>query len=352
MNLDQRIQAFAQLGNFLDEFTERKELKDYSNGVSLTDFNEFNKIITSVYQYNGWFTEEMVRKAIGGIRLWLRKSELEIFCSHYDIKNQPPKNIALILAGNIPFVGFHDVLCTLLCGHSALIKLSSDDPILIPALLKYLTQIEPGFYDKFRFAEGKINNYDAVIATGGDNTNRYFKTYFGKYPHIFRANRTSIAVLTGEESREDLVNLGHDIFDFYGLGCRNVSKILVPKGYELNKLFDAFFEFKEIVNHKKYGNNYDYNKAVYLLERVPDLLENGFLLVKKDKNLHSPLAVLFYDEYENKSDIDKFIHEHADHIQCVAGYGFVPFGKTQQPGIDDFADDANTMKFLTNLKSK
>lgn len=350
MNLDQRIQAFAQLGSFLDEFTHPKEWKDYSNGVSQHDFDEFNKVITSVYQYNGWFTEEMVRKAIGGIRLWLRKNELEFFCGRYDIANQSPKNVALILAGNIPFVGFHDVMCTLLCGHSALIKLSSDDTILIPALLKYLTQIEPGFYDKIRFADGKMNNFDAVIATGSDNTNRYFETYFAKYPHIFRGNRTSLAVLTGEESREDLVNLGHDVFDFYGLGCRNVSKIFVPKGYDLNKIFDAFFEFKEVVNHKKYGNNYDYNKAVYLLEQVPDLLENGFLLVKKDSNLHSPLAVLFYDEYDDQCDIGKFLHEHADHIQCVAGERFIPFGKTQEPGVDDFADNTDTMKFLTELK--
>ena len=292
----------------------------------------------------------MVRKAIYGISLWLQEEVINEFCANYPIEKQKPKKIALILAGNIPLVGFHDVMCSLLCGHSVLLKFSSDDQQLLPAVLKYLSQIEPLFYDQIRIADAKLNDYDAVIATGSDNTNRYFESYFAKFPHIFRGNRTSLAILTGEESREELVKLGHDVFDFYGLGCRNISKVFVPKGYDTNKLFDAFFEFKDIINHNKYANNYDYNKAVFLLEQSKDLLENGFLLLKKDKELHSPLAVLFYDEYENWEEVEKFIEMRKDKIQCVVGKNFIPFGSTQSPSINDFADGVDTMEFLTNLQ--
>lgn len=349
MNLQQRKNAFIQLGKFLEEFTVEKEWKDYSKGVSQVDFTEFNEAIRQIRIHNGWFTETMVRKAILGISLWLKEEVLNDFCAKYPIENQKPKKIALILAGNIPLVGFHDVMCSLLCGHSVLLKFSSDDHQLLPAVLKYLTQIEPLFYDHIRIADAKLNDYDAVIATGSDNTNRYFESYFAKYPHIFRGNRTSLAILTGEESREDLVKLGHDVFDFYGLGCRNVSKVFVPKGYDTDKLFDAFFEFKEIINHNKYANNYDYNKAVFLLEQTKDLMENGFFLLKKDKELHSPLAVLFYDEYENWNEVETFIEARKDKIQCVVGKNFIPFGSAQSPSIDDFADGVDTMKFLTEL---
>lgn len=348
MKLEQRINAFVQLGKFLEEFSEKKEWKDYSNGVSQNDFNELNGCIEKLHHYNGWFTEENVRKAIKGIRTWLFENELNSFCKPYTM-NKESRNIAIITAGNIPLVGFHDVMCSLLVGHNVILKLSSDDDKLLPLILKYLVQLEPEFYNRIRISDGKLNDYHAVIATGSDNTNRYFETYFGKYPHIFRGNRTSIAVLNGEESEIDLKKLGNDIFDFFGLGCRNVSKVFVPKGYDLNKLFGALFEFKEIVNHNKYGNNYDYNKAILILDQTPYLLENGFLILQKSKELHSPLAVLYYDEYENRGEVDSFLKTHESKIQCVVGKGFVDFGKAQEPKINDFADNVDTMKFLTQL---
>lgn len=349
MELSKRINAFAQLGKFLSEFTEAKEWKDYSNGVSQSDFDEFNELIPKVKIYNGWFTEEMIRKSLAGISLWLDEKTLTDFVAKYHLEKTSSKRIALIMAGNIPLVGFHDVMCSLLCGHSVLLKFSSEDDKLLPLVLKYLVQIEPEFYDFVRVADAKMNNYDAVIATGSDNTNRYFESYFGKYPHIFRGNRTSVAVLTGEETKEELKKLGNDVFDFYGLGCRNVSKVLVPKGYDLNNIFGAFFGFQDIINHNKYANNYDYNKAILLMESTKDLLENGFLLVKKDKELHSPLAVLFYDEYENQKEIDDFIAKHQEKIQCVVGKKYIPFGQAQKPAIDDFADGVDTMEFLAKL---
>lgn len=349
MELSKRINAFAQLGKFLGEFTEAKEWKDYANGVSKSDFDEFNELIVKVKIFNGWFSEEMVRKAIGGIASWLDEKTLKDFTAKYDLSTVKSKRVALIMAGNIPLVGFHDVMCSLLCGHSVLLKFSSEDDKLIPLVFKYLVQIEPEFYNFIRVADARMNNYDAVIATGSDNTNRYFESYFGKYPHIFRGNRTSVAVITGEESKEELVKLGNDVFDFYGLGCRNVSKVLVPKGYNLNKIFEAFFGFQDIINHNKYANNYDYNKAILLMESTKDLLENGFLLVKKDKELHSPLAVLFYDEYDNQKEVDDFITKHQEKIQCVVGKKYIPFGQAQQPAIDDFADGVDTMAFLSRL---
>lgn len=349
MKLEQRINAFIQLGNFLDEFKEDKEWNDYTKGVSKSDFEELNDCIKKLHHYNGWFTEESVRKAISGIRNWLTKEELSRFCGQYSIKDDSNKTIAIIAAGNIPLVGFHDIMCSLLAGHHVVIKLSSDDNKLLPLILKYLVQIEPDFYARIRISDGKLNDYHAVIATGSDNTNRYFETYFGKYPHIFRGNRTSIAILDGSETDEELKLLGNDIFDFYGLGCRNVSKVFVPKGYDLNKLFGALFDFKEIVNHNKYGNNYDYNKAILLLDQAPDLIENGFLILQKTKALHSPLAVLYYDEYENKQEVEDFISQYEDKIQCKVGKEWIPFGQAQEPKIDDFADNVDTMKFLTQL---
>ncbi len=349
MKLEQRINAFVQLGNFLEEFVSANEWKDYAKGVSKTDFDEMNECIQKLHFYNGWFTEESVRKSIKGIRSWLTEKELNRFCANYKIKEESNKTIAIIAAGNIPLVGFHDILCSLLAGHHVVIKLSSDDNKLLPLILKYLVHIEPEFYSRIRISDGKLNDYHAVIATGSDNTNRYFETYFSKYPHIFRGNRTSVAVLDGSETAEELKLLGYDIFDFYGLGCRNISKVLIPKGYDINKLFGALYDFKEIVNHNKYGNNYDYNKAILLLDQVPDLLENGFLILQKTKELHSPLAVLYYDEYENKEEVEAFLKLHESKIQCKVGKGYLDFGKAQQPTIDDFADNVDTMAFLVKL---
>jgi hypothetical protein len=260
----------------------------------------------------------------------------------------------LILAGNIPLVGFHDVLSVLASGHHALIKSSTQDARLIKKVLERLIAIEPAFEGSFTFVE-RLENFDAVIATGSNNTSRYFEYYFGKVPHIIRKNRNSVAVLTGDETTEQLYLLGHDIFDYFGLGCRNVSKLFVPKGYDLIKFFEAIEPYNSIINHHKYNNNYDYNKSIYLVNRDTHL-DNSFLLLKEDKSFTSPLAVLFFEYYEDIESLEELLKQENAHIQCIVselplntGNQVVTFGQSQHPQLWDYADGVDTMDFLTKL---
>jgi hypothetical protein len=299
--------------------------------------------------YNGWFIQEFVKESFLNIAQMLDRQGLQAFA-----KNIPEpkgvKTVAIIMAGNIPMVGFHDLMCVLLSGHKALIKLSSDDNVLMPFFIKLLDHYQPGMSAYTSYAEGKLTNFDAVIATGSGNTSKYFDYYFGKYPNIIRKNRTSVAVLTGEESEDDLKTLGKDIFLYYGLGCRNVSKLLVPKGYKFDKLFEALFDYKWVIDNKKYGNNYDYNRAVYLLNKE-SFLDNNFMIIKEDKGLFSPVSVLFYQEFDSEEPIANYISANATQIQCVVGKGQdrIPFGYSQQPVITEFADKVNTLDFLVHL---
>ncbi|HEY1025639.1 MAG TPA: acyl-CoA reductase [Sphingobacteriaceae bacterium] len=249
-------------------------------------------------------------------------------------------------------MGFHDVICVLAAGHIALIKLSSQDQKLIPFLLNKLTEIEPAFADQFRLV-AKLEGYDAVIATGSNNTSRYFEYYFSKVPHIIRKNRNSVAILNGTETAEELEALGKDIFDYFGLGCRNVSKLYVPKGYQFDTFFQSLDKFKPVIDHHKYHNNYDYNKSILLVNRE-DHLDNGFLLVKRDERLASPLAVLHYEEYESPEAVKAKLDNKSSEIQCVVSntdsdiFSF-SFGQAQYPKLWDYADGIDTMKFLTGL---
>jgi hypothetical protein len=247
-------------------------------------------------------------------------------------------------------VGFHDLLCVLLSGHIALLKLSSDDNVLMPFFIKLLEYYEPEFTKVIQFSEGKLTKFDAVIATGSNNTAAHFKSYFGKYPHIIRKNRTSAAVITGNESTEDLKKLGRDIFLYFGLGCRNVSKLLVPEGYSFDKLFEAVFDYKFVVDNKKYGNNYDYNRTIYLLN-LEKFLDNNFLIIKEDKGLFSPVSVLFYQEFASEKEVKEYIEANKKDLQCIVGNGpgMIPFGYSQAPVITDYADGVDTLKFLVNL---
>jgi hypothetical protein len=256
------------------------------------------------------------------------------------------------MAGNIPLVGFHDFLSVLISGNKALVKLSSNDTILLPYLTKVLFSIEPEFEDLIEFTDEKFIDFDGVIATGSNNTARYFEYYFGKYPNIIRKNRNSVAVLTGNESTEQLELLANDIFRYFGLGCRNVSKIYIPEDYNFDPFFKAMYSWRHVINQNKYMNNYDYNKAVYLMSNIP-LLDNEFMLLKEDKSLSSPISILYYEYYSSMEELTSLIEVSREQIQCVVSEcgmpGEVPFGTTQSPSLWDYADGVDTMEFLLNL---
>ncbi|WP_409557971.1 acyl-CoA reductase [Allomuricauda sp. NBRC 101325] len=336
--------AFVKLGNYLRIFCENY---DSDNG------NPDDGLLQASYsaeQHNGWFTRENI---LFSLQQWgdaLTEENLSEWLSQYEI--QPvatPKTIGIIMAGNIPLVGFHDFICVLLSGNKVLAKLSSNDKILLPFLTNVLIEQEPELKGYINFVEGKMEDFDAVIATGSNNTSRYFEYYFGKKPNIIRKNRNSVAILTGNETYEELLALGEDIFRYYGLGCRNVSKIFVPKDYDFEPFFNAIFEFKDIINEHKYANNYDYNKAVYLMSEFK-ILDNGFLVLKEDESLSSPISALFYTYYEDESVLREQLKTMDEQIQCVvSAKGDVPFGATQKPKLNDYADGVDTLEFLLQL---
>lgn len=340
MNLKQRIEAFAKVGLFINRHFNERDVAESQLHQGL------DKVVELAYIHNGWFIPNFVNHAIRSIGGMLSLEELTQFCNGQETKH--PKTVALICAGNIPMVGFHDILCVLLTGHKALIKLSTDDNVLLPFFIKLLVHYEPQFESHFYFAEGRLSKFDAVIATGSNNTAMHFQQYFGKYPNIIRKNRTSIAILTGKETTEDLKLLGDDIFLYFGLGCRNVSKLLVPQDYSFNTLFESIVNFGYVIENKKYGNNYDYHRAIYLLEQYK-FLDNNFLMIKESDDLHSPVGVLYFNYYKNEDEINQYLTTNKDAIQCVVGQGRVPFGYSQRPVITDFADNVNTLKFLVTL---
>lgn len=333
MIISQRIAALSQLGLQLKNLPKQE--------IALWADKAGNE--------NRWFTEEAVEMAINGITQMLQKDSLETWVKKYQL-NYSQKKIGIVMAGNIPMVGFHDLLSVLISGNIALIKLSSQDKVLIPLVTEMLIAIEPQFEVQIQYVS-KLENIGGVIATGSDNSARYFKQYFGQQPNIIRKNRISCAVLTGKESDEEIHALGKDIFTYYGLGCRNVSKLYVPKGYDFIHLLNLLEEFKEIGNHSKWVNNYDYNKSIYLVNREPHL-DNGFLLLKESSEMVSPLSVLYYQEYTNNDNLEAILASNEEKLQCIVGSkdsGRISFGETQAPEVWDYADGVDTLKFLTSL---
>ena len=262
--------------------------------------------------------------------------------------SETPKRIGLIMAGNISLVGFHDLLSVLLSGNKAVIKLSSNDNTLLPEIIELLIKQTPILKNFIEISIGKLGQIDAIIATGSNNSMTYFQSYFGHIPHLFRKNRTSIALLSGNETEAELYALGKDIFTYFGLGCRNVSQLFIPKNFELNRFFEAIIPFSDIVNHNKYANNYDYNKAIHLMNQVP-ILDNGFVLLKESDEMFSPLAMLFYHRYENQKEIESFLVKNKNNIQAIVGKNYINFGKSQCPKLTDYADGVDTMNWLGNL---
>jgi hypothetical protein len=249
------------------------------------------------------------------------------------------------MAGNIPLVGFHDYLSVLISGNSVIAKTSSKDAELIVHLSEILCSINPAFSKKIRFTEGILSDFDAVIATGSDNSSRYFEYYFGKYPHIIRKNRNSIAIIDGEETNQELENLGTDIFSYFGLGCRNISKVYLPEGYDVHTMIKNWTRYSDVILHSKYANNYDYNMAVYLVNKEK-FLDTGYMLLKESAEISSPVSVLFYEFYKSEESLALKINSLNDKIQCITGRKYIPFGKSQFPRLWDYADNIDTLDFL------
>ncbi len=347
MKQEEIIKGFVQLGQLMCHLGENKEWIDFSIGTTKEEYESLQMVINRQISFNGWFSKENVRKSLLELGKRLTLEELSTWTENYSYSTSP-KKVALIMAGNIPLVGFHDFLCVLISGNTAVCKLSSDDKTLLPALGKHLIDFVPGLKERIIFTVGRIGEVDAVIATGSDNSLKYFEQYFGKYPHVFRKNRTSVAVFDGNETEEQIKELGNDIFSYFGLGCRNVSHLILPKGFELKRFFEGVYSYSDVINHNKYGNNYDYNKAVYLLNQH-ELLDNNFVLLRESEELFSPLSMIHYHFYENESEIDDYINKHKDQIQVVVGKEGFPFGSAQCPMLDDYADGVDVMRFLEKV---
>ncbi len=352
MAQNDKKRVFIELGKFLSQFSELGNRKNSSVLHNDLFFEDFENLIQLSQSHNGWYTPENVYFAIQSWATALTETTVEKWLSNYNLESKQPKNIGLILAGNIPLVGFHDFLSVLISGNNVLVKTASNDQFLLPFLAKYLIAIEPEFANKITFVDGKLENFDAVIATGSNNTARYFEYYFKDKPSIIRKNRNSVAVLNGEETKEQLIALGEDIFKYFGLGCRNVSKLFVPKGYSFVPFFEAIFEYQDIIHYEKYANNYDYNKAVFLMSNFK-LLDNGFLTIKEDESYSSPISSVFYEFYDSIENLQIRLQAENEQIQCIVSNNLVEnsidFGRTQRPDLWDYADNVDTMTFLLTL---
>jgi hypothetical protein len=353
MTFHDRKSNFIELGKFLGQFSLTTEEKS-ENTVEYEGFyNELNQKIDTAIHYNGWFTRENIIFALNEWSKALKEENLNAWLEKYDLNDHgEQKTVAVIMAGNIPLVGFHDFLSVLMSGHKVLVKQSGNDKLLLPIIAKFLIQLNPEFKELIRFTDDQLKDFDAVIATGSNNTARYFEYYFRNKASIIRKNRNSVAVLTGNESERQLKDLSRDIFRYFGLGCRNVSKLYVPEDYNFEEFYPAMLPWQDIVNHAKYANNYDYNKAVYLMSEFK-ILDNGFLLLKEDESFGSPIATLFYERYSSEEDLKSNLEDNKEELQCVVSEGFmdteVKFGETQHPKLWDYADDVDTLDFLLKL---
>ncbi len=351
MLLQERLNAFARLGSFLRAFATAGKSDNKEIDTILNHAIEEAEII------NPWFTEKNIRMALSSLGRQLEEQNLHRWTASYsfpDYDEQKQATIGVVTAGNIPLVGFHDFLCVLVSGHRFLGKLSSRDDKLLRALASILVSIEPRFAEKIEFTDEFLRDYHGIIATGNNNSARYFDYYFRNVPHIIRKNRNGIAVLTGNETKETLKRLSLDIFSYFGLGCRSVSKLYVPEGYDFSAFFEACQEWNEVIFHHHYANNYEYNKAVFLVNKIPHL-DNGFLLVKEDSALASPVAVLYYEFYRDPARLNEKLIDITDQIQCIVSDTWdkspsVPFGKAQDPELWDYADGIDTLQFLLQMK--
>lgn len=339
------IKAVAALGDKLREFIQGTA---DANQVE-SSWPELQRVVEEAHRQNAWFTPGDQYFALAHWGEILQEAGLRRWLGNYPPPTDNPKTIGLVMAGNVPLVGLHDLLCVLFSGHRALVKCASNASVLLPFLAGELQRLHPHWQNRIEFTDRQLSGFDAVIATGSNNTSRYFEYYFGRGPHIIRKNRNSIAVLTGRETPDELEGLAEDVFRYFGMGCRSVSKLYVPVGYDFDPLFGAFYRFRDLAQHQKYANNYDYNKAVFLMSGSP-MLDNGFLLLKEDQGLGSPIGTLFYETYEDPGSLRDQLEQLSEELQCVVGNsgtgGNTGFGKTQRPALDAYADGVDTLEFL------
>lgn len=344
--IDKRINSLAMLGDWLD-----KEIRRLGSGQK----SELSGSINQASVENGWFTPEEILRSLQGINGWLNQDQLTKWANQYFLTEPATvKRVAVVMAGNLPLVNFHDFVAVLLTGHRFIGKLSSQDKVLLPALADKLIELEPAWKDYISFIQDKLSGFDAVIATGSNNSARYFEYYFGSYPHIIRKNRHSLAVLTGTETEEEFTGLFHDIHDYYGLGCRNVSMLWVPKGYSFIPMFNHWENYPKPTDHNKYRNNYDYYRSIYLLNSQ-SFFDTGYASFLKSTSLASPVSVVNYAEYTVIQEVETFVKEHFDEIQCIVGhpnkYTFptIEFGNSQCPTLLDYPDGVDIIQFLLAL---
>lgn len=340
MTITERIMAFCNLGEKITN-----HLKGDKNDLLQESIDK--SIIN-----NTWFTNDFINFSLRSIASFLQKEKLEKWIAKYPLKTEDsaPKKIAVIMAGNIPVVGFHDFLCVLISGNIFIGKLSSKDQFLLPALAKILIESDSRLKDCIKFTEARLSEFDAVIATGSDNTSRYFQYYFGKHPNIIRKNRKSIAILSGDETPQDLDKLADDVFLYFGLGCRNVSKLYIPKDYDFSLLIQAFQKYKHLSQNTKYANNLEYNKAVLIINKKP-FIDAGFFLLNETTELSSPVSVINFEKYDSVPVLNNIIELNKESLQCVISKNpqivqAIGFGKAQTPEIYDYADGVDTMEFL------
>jgi|WetSurMetagenome_2_1015567.scaffolds.fasta_scaffold52142_3 hypothetical protein len=338
MDINSNIAAFTELGYILQ--------KTLSGEVGIRG-QELNRLIDRQYLLNPWFTAENVRMAVGAIARKLTEENLRVWTGRYPalMEKHEPYTTAVIMAGNIPLVGFHDFLSVLISGNKIVAKTSSKDSELISFIADILCSVNSEFKEMITFTEGNLSGFDAVIATGSDNSSRYFEYYFGKYPHIIRRNRNSVAVITGNEKESDYRELGKDVFSYFGLGCRNVSKLYLPAGFRVEKILDSWQEYSGIINHSKYANNYEYNMAVWLVNR-DKFLDTGYTLLREERSLASPVATLYYEYYFSPEGLSDELNRLKDKIQCIAGKDYNMFGSLQSPELWDYSDNIDTLDFL------
>ncbi len=328
-----RIDAFARLGEKIKSLSADEKIE----------------LCDKIRNENPWFTPDNIALSLNGIVKFLDHQVLKEWTGNYSLENISSKKIGVAMAGNIPLVGFHDLLCVLLAGHQLVAKISSQDSVLMHFIKNSLIEIDPAFSEKILFEE-RLNHVDALIATGSDNTSRYFEYYFRHVPHLLRKNRSSCAVVLGEESKEDFFSLAKDIFSYFGLGCRNVSKIYVPEHFDFVPMLGSWEPYQPIIHHHKYVNNYDYQKSILLVNQI-HFYDTGYVLLTQNQNLVSPISTVYYESYKDQNDLSSKLKLHEEKIQCiVSAKGWykksLAFGEAQFPVVNDYADGVDTLSFL------